>query len=49
VPLLLKSGVWAAAHEARTDFSMLLGCMFLTIVGAGPWSMDWLLARRRDS
>jgi uncharacterized membrane protein YphA (DoxX/SURF4 family) len=28
------------AHEARTDWSMLLGSVFLMIVGAGPWSLD---------
>jgi uncharacterized membrane protein YphA (DoxX/SURF4 family) len=21
---------------------MLLGCIYLAIVGAGPWSVDWL-------
>ncbi len=40
VPILLKSGFWAMAHEARTDFAMLLGCLFLLIVGAGCWSLD---------
>ena len=49
VPILLKSGGWAAAHEGRTDLSMLLGCIFLAIEGAGPWSIDWLLARHHDS
>ena len=49
VPIFLKSGIWAAAHEARTDFSMLFGCLFLAIVGAGPWSVDWLLAHRNGS
>jgi uncharacterized membrane protein YphA (DoxX/SURF4 family) len=28
------------AHEARTDFAMLLGSIFLLIVGAGAWSLD---------
>ena len=46
VPILLKSGFWTAAHEARTDLSMLLGCLFLLIVGAGPWSLDARLTRR---
>jgi uncharacterized membrane protein YphA (DoxX/SURF4 family) len=32
------------AHEARTDWCMLLGCLFLLIVGAGPLALD---ARRR--
>jgi hypothetical protein len=28
------------AHDARTDWSMLLGLIFLAIVGGGPWSFD---------
>jgi len=40
IPILLKSGVWAMAHEARTDYAMLLGSIFLVIVGAGSWSID---------
>ena len=36
-------GFWGMAHESRTDFSMLLGSLFLLIVGAGKWSLDkWL-------
>jgi putative oxidoreductase len=36
-------GFWSMAHEARTDFSMLLGSIFLLVVGAGAWSFDaWL-------
>ena len=36
-------GFWGMAHEARTDFCMLLGSLFLLIVGAGGWSLDkWL-------
>jgi putative oxidoreductase len=40
IPILLKSGFWAMAHEARTDYAMLLGAVFLLIVGAGRASMD---------
>ena len=40
-------GFWSMAHEARTDFSMLLGLIFLLIVGAGVWSFDARLASRR--
>ncbi|MFB3777066.1 MAG: DoxX family protein [Bryobacteraceae bacterium] len=40
VPILIKSGFWAMAHESRTDFSMLLGSLFLLITGAGAWSLD---------
>jgi putative oxidoreductase len=34
-------------HEARTDFSMWLGLLFLLIVGAGRWSVDAALVRGR--
>jgi putative oxidoreductase len=44
VPILLKSGFWKMAHEARTDWAMLLGLLFLLLAGAGAWSFD---AKRR--
>jgi len=37
-------GFWSMAHEARTDFAMLLGGIFLLVVGAGCFSLDSLLA-----
>ena len=40
IPFLLKHGFWAALHESRTDISMLLGLIFLLIVGAGSLSLD---------
>ena len=40
VPIFLKDGFWKMAHEARTDYAMLLGCLFLLVVGAGRWSLD---------
>lgn len=33
-------GFWGMAHEARTDFAMFLGSIFLLIVGAGTCSID---------
>ena len=39
-------GFWSMAHESRTDFAMLLGSLFLLIVGAGRWSVDALVRRR---
>lgn len=48
IPMLFKQGFWAMAHEARTDYAMLLGAIFLLIVGAGPLSLDALLAPRTD-
>ncbi len=43
LPKLDQYGFWSMAHEARVDFSMLLGAIFLLIVGAGPISLDALL------
>jgi putative oxidoreductase len=44
LPLIATIGLWSMLHEARADFSMLLGLLFLLIVGAGTWSID---GRRR--
>jgi uncharacterized membrane protein YphA (DoxX/SURF4 family) len=46
VPMLIESGFWKMAHEARTDWSMLLGSVALLILGAGKWSLDWRITRR---
>jgi len=46
IPILLKSGFWKMAHDARTDFSMTLGALFLLIVGAGALSLDAWLHKR---
>lgn len=46
VPILLKHGFWAAMHEARTDFCMLLGLIAIALLGAGAFSID---ARGRRS
>jgi putative oxidoreductase len=41
LPKLANYGFWSMAHEARTDFCMLLGSLFLLVVGAGTkWSLD---------
>jgi len=44
IPMIAKSGMWSILHEARADFSMLLGLVFLLITGAGTLSVD---GRRR--
>jgi putative oxidoreductase len=44
---LPRYGFWSMTHEARTDFSMWLGLLFLVIVGAGRWSFDAALMRGR--
>ncbi len=46
VAKLARYGFWSMASEARTDFSMLMGLLFLLIVGAGKWSFDAALIRR---
>ena len=46
IPMLAEKGFWEMAHAARTDFSMLLGSIFLLIVGAGCWSVDKRIQER---
>lgn len=46
LPILIDKGFWSMAHEARTDWSMLISSLFLLVVGAGPWSLDQLLVQR---
>jgi putative oxidoreductase len=48
LPKLNQYGFWPMAHEARVDFAMLLGAIFLLIVGAGSISLDALFFRLRD-
>ncbi len=38
LPQVKHYGMPAMLHEARTDISMLLGLIFLLIVGGGAWS-----------
>jgi putative oxidoreductase len=40
VPIFMDKGFWAAAHEGRADFSMLMCLIFLLIYGAGKHSAD---------
>jgi len=40
IPMLAKTGFWSMLHEARADFSMLLGLLFLLITGAGSLALD---------
>jgi uncharacterized membrane protein YphA (DoxX/SURF4 family) len=45
VPMLLNEGFWKMAHEARTDWAMFLGSVFLLVVGAGFSSVDAMIGR----
>lgn len=48
LPHLGRYGFWSMLHEARADFCMLLGALYLLIVGSGACSVDaWLRRVRR--
>ncbi len=47
VAAMPKTGFWAFAYQARLDVTMLAGCVFLVVAGAGLLSVDALLSRRR--
>jgi putative oxidoreductase len=49
VPKLPRYGFWSMLHEARADFCMLLGSLYLLIEGGGKWSLDALLSRDRPA
>jgi uncharacterized membrane protein YphA (DoxX/SURF4 family) len=40
LPDLPRYGFLSMMHEARTDFSMVLGLIFLICTGADRWSVD---------
>lgn len=45
--VLATSGFWEMMHGSRTDWSMLLGSLFLLIKGSGKWSVDQSLQSRQ--
>jgi putative oxidoreductase len=49
VPTLQRYGFWSMAHEARADFRMLLGSLYLLIEGGGRWSLDALLSNNSQA
>ena len=49
IPILIESGLFQMAHDARTDWSMLLGSLFLLVCGGGKWSVENLLKKRTES
>jgi putative oxidoreductase len=40
IPILFKSGFWPMEAEARTDYAMLMGLIFLLLAGSGGLSLD---------
>ena len=49
VPMLVHHGFWSAMHEARTDFSMLLGLVSILLLGSGRFSLDTRRAKPSDT
>jgi putative oxidoreductase len=45
LPRVSRYGFWAMSSEARTDLAMLLGTLYLVVVGAGSASVDRLVFR----
>jgi putative oxidoreductase len=45
--LLSNNGFWPMLHDSRTDWSMLLGSIFLIIKGGGKWSVDKQLEKQK--
>src|SRR5258705_1236618 len=47
-PVPPQVGFWAVVHEIRSEYAQILTCAFLLLAGPGRWSIDALLARRRQ-
>lgn len=46
IPILINEGFWKMAHEARTDWAMLICSVILLLIGAGKYSLDSYLAKK---
>lgn len=46
--VLEHQGFWEMMHGSRTDWSMLLGSIFLLIKGGGYWSVDSKLTMTKN-
>ncbi len=46
LPKFERYGFWSMQHEARVDFSILLGAVFLLLAGGGRWSVNAWFTRR---
>ncbi|MCW5553335.1 MAG: DoxX family protein [Verrucomicrobiae bacterium] len=51
IPILQESGFWKMAHASRNDYCMVMGSIYLLVVGAGAWSLDakWSRQAARDA
>jgi uncharacterized membrane protein YphA (DoxX/SURF4 family) len=48
VNVFANQGFWEMMHGSRTDWSMLLGSIFLLIKGGGYWSVDNKLNNQKN-
>lgn len=48
LPILLNDGFWEMMHASRTDWSMVIGSIFLFIKGGGKYSLDRFLVKKRN-
>lgn len=46
--VLVNQGFWEMMHGSRTDWSMLLGSIFLLIKGSGNYSFDLILWNKKN-
>ncbi len=44
----IEQGFWELLHGSRTDFSMIMGSLFLLIKGGGRWSVDRKISPAKD-
>jgi putative oxidoreductase len=44
-----EQGFWFMVSDARTDFAMLAGILFLIIVSGGSWAIDHSILKKRES
>jgi putative oxidoreductase len=47
-PVPPQIGFWAVLHEIRSEYAQLLTTIFLLMAGPGRWSLDAMLARKRE-
>jgi uncharacterized membrane protein YphA (DoxX/SURF4 family) len=47
--IYLEQGFWELLHSSRTDWSMLLGSLFLIIKGSGAYSLDLFVSSKIKS
>jgi putative oxidoreductase len=47
--VFIQKGFWELLHSGRTDWSMLLGSIFLLVKGSGFYSIDYNYVQRKSN